>query len=780
MQRDDRRYRRTRPGCEPLEGRQLLAVRFLGPEGNPLTRRDANAFLARSQGAGAVALNDRFVKYQAADGATVALFLHGAGSLRGTTVDAAGALHLIYSGTTSTSDIVATVSGGSGAPLPLAEIRDANAAPGDFTGRNSGPLSSVKLRNFDLIPGGSIDLTGGIGILVLDGVGPNSQVHVTATQAPSPTPLRPVVQTSLGTPASGVTASTTTPAANTAATSIAVFGFGTGIAGAGGGGPAAGGGGPGGGPGGGAGGPGGAASNAVSTGLQTPPSLGGSVVPTFSTFNSVGGTFVPSFTTTPSVGGSVPGLSTATTSATITPAGGGVNSSQVLATSASSSSTVTVTAPSLPPGADIVIKHVRGTPRTTPLAPPQIFAYDGTINALVRFDATTGALLQAIPLGTAPGAPVAGVTLGRDNGHLVALVGTGQTVLAFDAITGAPVGSFTTANLESQLKLTNLSLAGLGSSNVQTILTFNATDSAGNAVGDAATINVTESLATGKAVTVGSLFAPTRQFALDGGATGLAGVDQLVVGGAGYFDAYQPNTTEPGILVLNSNGGTLSEAARFALPATPATPAVKTPPAPSGDIGSIDNDIAAVTSVANNVNTVTLYHVVSSTLTANPSTSTTANVKTSSTGATNATSRSTTGNALNTVAGSGAGTVTVQSTQLEADGTVNLQDPHPLTGLSESFHPELAGAALVDVVSGTVNMFKTIDATGLMLNSTGQITHVQAVSMNDSAVVGRPIKYANIAARNNTLLLSTTRPLGTAQGVTVNPSLRQVGPLTLP
>jgi hypothetical protein len=67
-----------------------------------------------------------------------------------------------------------------------------------------------------------------------------------------------------------------------------------------------------------------------------------------------------------------------------------------------------------------------------------------------------------------------------------------------------------------------------------------------------------------------------------------------------------------------------------------------------------------------------------------------------------------------------------------------------------------------------------------MFNSTGQLTHLQVVSLNDSAVVARPIKHVNVFARNNVLLLSTTRPLGTTQGVTVNPNLRQIGPLTLP
>ncbi|HWE36915.1 MAG TPA: hypothetical protein VG406_10145 [Isosphaeraceae bacterium] len=766
MQRNDRRIRRSRPGCEPLEGRQLLAVQFLGPQGHAISRFDANSFLLRSEGTGAVPLNDRFVKYQAPDGATVALFLHGAGSLGGTSLDPNGALHLIYSGTTSASTIVATVSGGSGAPLPLAEIRDANAAPGEFTGRGSEPLSSVKLRNFDLVDGGSIDLTGGIGILVLDGVGRNTQVHLTATQAPTPTPLRPIVQTSLSTPASGIAGAAITPVTSTPA-GISAFGFGTGTGTGGGGGGA---------PGGAGGAAGGNATNAVTTGLSTPPSIGGSLIPTIGTFNSLGGAFVPSFTITPSVGGSIPGLSTGTTATaatTITPAVGGANSSQVAASTTSSATTTTVTLPSLPPGADIVIKHVRGAPRSTPLAPPEVFAYDATIDALVRFDATTGALLQSIPLGTTPGTPVAGVSMARDNGHLVALVGVGQTIRAFDAITGAPVGQFSTADLAAMgLK----AIDGLGSTNTRTILT----DSTAGSGGMAVLIDVTKSLATGQAVTVGSVFSPQRQFSLSGGATSIAGVDQVALSGAGFFDAYQPNSTQPGILVLNTTGNNLTEAARFALPTSPTTTAVGTPTNPTTAMGAIDSDIAVVTDVANGVNTVTLYHVVTSTLTAKPTTSTTANVSTSSAAATNATSRSTTGNSLNTVAGTSSGTVTVQSTQLEADGTVNLQDPHPLTGLSESFHPELAGAAIVDVVSGTVNSFKTIDATGLAFNSTGQLTHLQAVSLNDSAVVARPIKYVNVASRNNVLLLSTTRGLGTAQGVTVNPNLRQVGPLMLP
>ena len=52
--------------------------------------------------------------------------------------------------------------------------------------------------------------------------------------------------------------------------------------------------------------------------------------------------------------------------------------------------------------------------------------------------------------------------LGRNHGNLVALVGDGQTIRAFDAITGAPVGQFSTASLAGNGLTT---VDGIGSTN---------------------------------------------------------------------------------------------------------------------------------------------------------------------------------------------------------------------------------------------------------------------------------------------------------------------------
>ena len=114
-----RQTRKTRLVLEKLEGRSLLSgvPPLMGPDGILLTPREINAYLKRSQGTDAVPIGDRFISYITPQGGRVALFLHGDGSLEGTTVNPDGSLNLIYSGTNSGSAISANVQGGGGRAL---------------------------------------------------------------------------------------------------------------------------------------------------------------------------------------------------------------------------------------------------------------------------------------------------------------------------------------------------------------------------------------------------------------------------------------------------------------------------------------------------------------------------------------------------------------------------------------------------------------------------------------------------------------------------------------
>ena len=106
-------------------------------------------------------------------------------------------------------------------------------------------------------------------------------------------------------------------------------------------------------------------------------------------------------------------------------------------------------APPAPPGVVISINSVNGTPRSpAALGDPEVFGLDPTAQALIGFDAATGAIVQTIPL---PGPMTAGVGLAHDDGSLVALVSDGSTIYAFNALTGNPAGQFTTTNLLDQV-----------------------------------------------------------------------------------------------------------------------------------------------------------------------------------------------------------------------------------------------------------------------------------------------------------------------------------------
>lgn len=716
-----------------LSGSALLR----GPGGILLTPREINAFLQRSRGPNAVPLSDRFLSYQTPQGGRVTIFLHGNGSLKGSSLNPDGSLNLVFSGTNSGTAISGNVQGGGGHAL-LASIRDAKAAIGDYSGVNTEPLSLIKLRNFELIPGGSVNLSGGVGLFLLDSVGPNSQIHLTATQAPSFTPLRSTVNNIIA-PNVGVSVTTGSGATAVGASGpsgIQAFGFGTLVNPAG----TVGGGG-------GAGGPGGAAGGAAPiaatiSGFAVPPSLGGGPVFTIGTYPSLGAQFVPSFTTTPSIGGTIPGANASSATGQAirigTPAGSGAASvvgtspnalgggaTSIGGTTVSQNPTATTTtATTPPPGADLIINHINGPSAAHPLGDPQIFGLDPVTNSLIRFDVRTGDALQSISL-AGMGSPIGGVSMGRDNGSLVALVTNGSVVQAYGALTGALVGQFSTASLAGN-GLTRID--GLGSTNSQTVVT----DSSAGTLGLAQIIDVSASLASGMAVPVGAPYSPQREFEFAGGSTGLAGTDVIYQTGAAHFDPAQPDQKQIGVIALDASGKTLAEIGRGPLQgASPGTvnagPPGTTRGTPFQALGSAESYLALVTGVDQGGNNVTLYNPVN----------------------------------------------------LAAIGAIKLKDPNRLSGLGESFHPEIAGSALIDTV-GQIHSVRIQNAKGLVFNSNGSIDYLQIGRAVDSAVVARPIGHVSIGSRRNLLLLSNSRPQGSRNGVTVKPNLNFIGPLILP
>jgi hypothetical protein len=367
-------------------------------------------------------------------------------------------------------------------------------------------------------------------------------------------------------------------------------------------------------------------------------------------------------------------------------------------------------------GTNIFIESVNAQPRPLPVGPALIYGYDSVANALVRFDTTTGAPLATTPL-SVPGSPRGEVGLARMNGALVALVGVNTTVEVFDALTAQSLGTFSTANI-----FNGQAIDGVGQSDRNALLVSSAAQ-------QTQIIDVGKSLAAGQVVAaldnngnpVGP-YTPRREFTLAGGASGAAGLSTEFLPGSGFFDTATPNQTQPGMLTVSTTNDVTTETARVALASVS-----KTGP---NAIGSVDLFAALVTGfdATEGKNTVTLY---------NPS-------------------------------------------GFSRAGSLTLNYPARLSGLSESYRPDLEGAAIINA-GGTVNQFVSHTVTGLAFNTIGFLNLINVDRAIDTTFIGQPIGHVDIDRRDNVRLISSAnRSVDSRGGVTIVPDLRVVGPLELP
>jgi len=618
-----RRVRRSRPGLEGLEGRELLSGAGL----------DLSA-----QAVPAAASRVRRLDYTTPQGTRVNLSLYGVGTMAGTTVDPDGALNLVFSGTNGQSGIIARAHGGDGHPL-LRSVRSGTAQAGSLSGIGGSLIDIVSLKDFELVGGGRVNLTSGVHVLNLNSTAADTQVS-----------LRELPE--------------------------AVSASGT------------------------------ASQNGETLTYATDAAGGLTLV-------GVAGQFVAA----PSVITKQP--SSPTTGSNPGP-------------------------PPAPPGVVVSIDHVNG-PSGVAGAPgdAQVFGYDPAQNALVRFDTATGnptlTIHDALPT---PGSD-AGVTLARDTGRLVVLVGNGSNVFAYDALNGSPAGSFATDTLTS---------AGFGLNSPTRLGSFDAftviadPNGGANGLGLVQPIDVTRSLAdgharpaidpaTGRAV---APFASQRAFGLAGGLAGVPGSGTLFATGGAHFDAFQPLQFQLGVAALNGGGtASLRESARTAVTVNGRT----VPTDASGRQGPQRND--ALGSIGQNLALV-------SGLGTDPAT----------------------GRTFNRVS-------LLNPQGLAKTGEVALNDPNELTGLSGTFRPALVGSALVDV-QGNTQSFRSRDARGLVFNGEGVVNLVKIHSAADTTIAGFPFGHAEIPRRTNVLITSSSRVVDGRNGVTVVPTVGPTGPLSLP
>jgi hypothetical protein len=647
--------RRTRPAIEGLEDRRLLS--------------NTSISTAATASGGVFSHRGSQFAYNTPSGGHAVIHVVGIGNLAGTTVSG-GALNLVYGGTNAYSKIVSHVTGGNGL-APLASILNsqliAAGAENSVSGVGGNVIASVYLSHFDLIAGGNINLTSGVNTVVLDSVGPDTQIHLRELPpAPSPTTTSTtstlgVVTTQGGTTTGAAVRGTTTTGGTTSSTLQA---------------------------------------------RQSATITNEGVSATYSsaknlsqTLTSISGSFTPGANI-------VEPLPTGTPGQSPRPA---------------------------PPGVILKINQVKGNSATNLLTDPKIFGYDPTTGELIRFSVnltnSTGAVDSSFTPISVPGDPAsAGLNLGWNGSQLDVLVSSGATVYAYNATTGAAVGSFTTSE----------PINSIAQADTVTVLGSYATN-------QLQMINLPLSLQTGveqAAPGNPSAFTPSAGFTLLGGLTGFPGSTSVTAAAAAFFNTFQPTTYQLGLQPINTvnvsthkhasaltyrfTGGTASALIQNGA-FTPATPNLPSSTTPGAALGSIDQSTALVTGVSNGANTIQL-----------------------------------------------------------SSGTLTLDYPNLLVGLSEAFRPDLTNSALVDV-QGDVQSVRGGSANGLVLNDNGNLNLVKFASVTNSTIVGQPVGHLNITSRSNVTVLTPSRTInGSAgsftndgrNGVTVDTTLDPLGPLS--
>ncbi len=687
------RTQRTRPVLESLEGRQLLS--------------------------GVFSHKDQEFRYTTPTGGHALIKIVGVGNLAGTTVNSAGALELEYGSTNAYSKIVGQVQGGGGR-APLASILNSilvqNGLTNTLSGVGGNPLASVKMQDFNLVSGGRINLTPGVTSLILNSIGPNTQVNL-RTLPPAPSyrtlPNNPGNTAGGQSGLFGVVASTLTSSSATNGITGTVTGAntttGSGVSGTG------------------------------STAGTSFTGTGATVVPVVTGNSTLTGSFNLGTSSTLEAGQSA-SITTAqgiTTSYNANPnqsqtlvavSGGYTPQPNLLETLAEGQP---ATEPPAPPGIILKAHSIDGAPKTPVdlLTDSKVFGYDPATGQVVRFDLNltknTGTIDPTFAPISVPGDPaVAGLSIAYDGSQLVVLVSSGTNVYAYNATTGASAGSFTTTVPINSIASTE-SATVLGSSTTNQLQL----------------INLSASLQSGTEQRIGSAqpFVPQQEFTLLGGLTGVPGTTTLFATIAAHFNTLQPDMYQLGLQTIGVGQVSITHSGtslfnQFTAVSDTAIKShgnyITVKPTPTvGQIGealgNVDGSLALVTGASNGTNTVTLY---------NPST-------------------------------------------LGSRGSLTLDDPDLITALSGNFRTDLTGSALIDI-QGDVQSIRGGTANGLVLNDTGNLALVKLNQISNSEVVGLPISHLDIKHRTNTTFISSAREIGHRNGVqVVQSNVQQIGPL---
>jgi outer membrane protein assembly factor BamB len=390
------------------------------------------------------------------------------------------------------------------------------------------------------------------------------------------------------------------------------------------------------------------------------------------------------------------------------------------------------TEPPAPPGIILKVNSIGGSGKTVnPLTDSKIFGYDPTTGQVVRFDlnlqSDRGTVDPTFAPISVPGAPAnSDIDIAHDNGQLVLLATSGKTVYAYNADTGAPVGSFTAA-----VPVSFVASAG------------NITVLGSTAINQIHMINLPASLQTGTAQGLDSTspFVPQPEVTLLGGLTGLAGSNNLYATVAAHFSTLQPDQVQLGIdsigtLAVNASprGSSVSDQfsliSRTGLVSNGNYESVQTNPIPPTQVGTalgaVDQNLALDTGVSNGNNNIKL----------------------------------------------------LSPSSLSTQGSITLDYPDLLTGLSQSFRTDLGGTALIDI-QGDVQSVRGNSVNGMFLNDTGNLATIKIPRVDNSTIVGQPISHIQVARRYNATFLTSSREVGNRNGAMQVLNIKPIGPTGL-
>jgi hypothetical protein len=687
--------RKARPVLEGLEDRQLLSA-----AGSRAAIHPAHPPIK------GLSHHNREFTYRTPTGGLAVITMTGVGNLKGTTAPG-GVLQIEYADTNSFSKIIGKVYGG-GNRAPLESIYNRHlveaGAQNSLSGVGGNVIQAVILNDWDLVPGGVINLTSGVNSLVLNSIGPDTQVHLRDIPASiEPTALVANATAVLQNPTNPATSSS-----STSSSSSARFGGSSSPSTSG-------------------------VTPTLPVGVPTPVTNANGTTWTYKLEQAQDLTLVGvsgSFTAQPNVVESLP------------------------------AGQPRQTPPPAPPGIILKVNGIYGSP-TAPinlLTDSEFWGYDATTHRLVQFNLnlTTGPG-QPDFIGTpttkriqVPGNPSAvGLNLGWDGSQLDVLVSSGATVYAYNATTGLPD---TTYGPNNYFFSTSNLIAG-------PIISIGSTDTV-TVIGNGTTlqmINLATSLQMGMAQAIGTpapAVSNTQEYTALGGLTSIPGSTTVYGAVSAHFNTLQPNNVQLGIQPANTVLVTHAkiQGAKLTYSLSGGTPYAFTSKGsdtnviagePGSAMGSVDSNLAIVF---------------------NPPASVDKNVV----------------ELVNPTTGS-----EVAKIRLKDPNDPSKDYPYPIVALSGSFRPDLtgsaatgAGPALIDI-QGDVQSFRGRKATGMVFNDTGNLNLVKFGTITNSTIVGQPIGHIDVTQHLvNVTMLTPTRTVSTRGGVTVDPSLHQIGPLS--